>query len=69
METMPVAAVRDTRTVFDENGDASAVPCPGFRSDGLDRVMEWLFAYAREERREEAPPRRWHWFRQRLKGW
>ncbi len=69
VDTLPVSAVHDTRTVFDENGDVMATPSPGFRSDGLNRLMEWLTAGEPEVRAEPAPLRQWRWFRQRLKGW
>lgn len=69
VDTLPIAAVHDTRTVFDENGDVMSTPTPGFRSDGLNRLMEWLAAADPEVRPEPAPPGQWRWFRQRLKGW
>lgn len=38
----PVSAVNATRVTVDESGVPLRVPVPGFGSDGLDDVIEWL---------------------------
>lgn len=43
-DIIPVAAVRGTQVVLDDNGAPRRVPSPGFRHSGFNRLMEWLGA-------------------------
>lgn len=48
----PVSSVADTRVVVDETGTPRRVPVAGFRSEGLDEVIDWLKTQVREVKAE-----------------